>query len=466
MSSTGDSMRDAAAVRNEAATESPRACSTAHLNPIAASAAFLADPFAALDRIRGEADLVFTSFLGWRTAIVTAPALAAEILASPVELWHKDRHMRRASAVLGDGLLLSEDETWRRQRRMLNPGFHVARYEAYAEVIREEAGAALTRWREQAVDGVARVDLAEQVAGVTLNIAVRTLFGRGLDHDGIAAVGRAFAEVSSFYASALSNSPLPLPRWLPVPAVRRYHAAVDALDALVGDVIRWRRGEPSGDDLLSILIDARDTDGSRLDDREIRDQAMTFLLAGHETTGLWLVSALALLSLHPEHRADVEAELDASPHPVAADDVLPTTDRALSEALRLRPPAWALSREPTRDTTVGGRPIPAGTIVVIAPWLLHRDPRAWGPDAHAFRPDRFTEAPPARGAWLPFGLGPRKCIGARFAALEARHIVACWLREARIELVDRAMPKLVPSITARPDGPVWVDVDVGVRSRR
>ena len=422
-----------------------------------ASYNFWRDPFAAVEQLGERADLLYTSFMGWSMVIVTTPELATEVLTGAPDLWHKDRLTKRTAALFVDGLLLADGEVWKRQRRMLNPGFRHARYAAYAEVMLQEAEAGLARW----ADGD-RVDLAAEMAAVTLQIAVRTLFGRGLDDAGVAAVGRAFTEISDFLATALANSPVPLPRWLPLPTLRRYYEAVERLDAVVAEVIAARRVEGAeGDDLLGMLLSARDEeDGSGLDDREIRDQVMTFLLAGHETTALLLTHALLLLSLNPEERTRLEAEVDLFDGPVGFQAALPRTRAVVEETLRLRPPAWALTREHTRHTTLGGQPIKQGTIVCVAPWQLHRAPRIWGPDAAEFRPDRFAEGAPSpvQGSYLPFGMGGRKCIGLRFAELEARLLLATWARSVRFEPESHELPRLLPSITARPAGPVWARV--------
>jgi cytochrome P450 len=435
-----------------------RATTKGRIHPLRASFNFLYDPFGAALRTHERGELVRTRVLGWRVAIVTSPELVHEVLTGPIEVWHKDRVTKRTGSVFGEGLLLAEDEVWRRQRSMLNPGFRHARYEAYAQVMLEEAEATLAGWP----DG-ARIDLATEMGAVTLRIAVRTLFGRSLPPSRVAAVGRAFAEISDFLAGVLANSPLPLPRWLPVPKFQRYLAAIARLDAVVAEVIAARRRDGAGgDDLLALLLEARDEAGSGLGDREVRDQVMTLLLAGHETTALLLVSALVLLGMHPHERARVEAEVDALGRPPRVGDALPRVEAVMAEALRLRPPAWMLSREPTRDVMLGGHRIAAGTVVVMSPWALHHDARSWGPDVGEFRPDRFAEGrpPPPKGAYLPFGFGGRKCIGARFAEMEARLLLARWAQVVRIEPEPRRLPRLVPSITARPAGVV------GARVRR
>jgi cytochrome P450 len=428
--------------------------SVGHIDVLRATINFMHDPFASLERACARGELVHSRVLGWRALIVSSPELAHEVLTGSGDTWHKDRITRRMSNVFGEGLLLAEGEVWRRQRSMLNPGFRHARYEGYAQVMLEEAEATLARWTD-----AARIDLAAEMAAVTLRIAVRTLFGRSLCEARVAAVGRAFGEITEFLATVVANLPVELPRWLPLPSFQRYLAAVARLDAVVAEVIATRRRDGiAGDDLLALLLEARDDAGAGLGDRVVRDQVMTFLLAGHETTALLLVSALVLLGLHPYERGRVEAEVDALGRPPRLGDALPRVDLVIAESLRLRPPAWALSRENIHDIVLGGHRIPAGTIVVVSPWALHHDPRSWGRDAHEFRPDRFADGSPPKGAYVPFGLGGRKCIGARFAELEAKLLLARWAQAVRLEPEARRMPKLVPSITARPAGKVWARV--------
>jgi cytochrome P450 len=207
-----------------------------------------------------------------------------------------------------------------------------------------------------------------------------------------------------------------------------------------------------------MLLAARDDRGG-LSDREVRDQVVTFLLAGHETTALALTFAVFELGRRPALADRLRAEVDAAPAD-AGPDAYPFTAQVVQESLRLYPPAFALSRENVHDVTLGGVPIPKGTLVVAAPWTLHRDAR-WHPDPLSFRPDRWTPAyetslPP--GAWLPFGQGPRKCIGARFATQEAVLLLAGAARSHDWRSVDAALPPLQPAITCRPTGPVRVEV--------
>jgi cytochrome P450 len=419
-----------------------------------ASLAFLRDTFALLESVSATGDVIMTRILGAPTVVLGHPAPVTEVLRDAKGTWIKDRLSQRAADVFGGGLLLSEGEIWKRQRRLLNPGFAAARFEAYAETMRAQTASAVARWPH---DGV--IDAAAELSRLTLDVAVRTLFGADISDVAAQRVSDAFAAVSDYYASPLAMLPFDVPKWLPLPIVRRHVRAVADLDAVVHELIRERRaGAPGGDDLLSMLLAARDDEGG-LSDTEVRDQAVTFLLAGHETTALGLTFAMFELGRHASMRQRLFDEVDAAADDAGA-DAFPYTTQVFQESLRLYPPAFALSRENVRDTTLGGVPIAKGTIVIAAPWTLHRDAR-FHPEPLAFRPERWTPAYEAAlplGAYLPFGLGPRKCIGTRFAMIEAALLLAGIARAVDWSAVDDALPPLQPAITCRPTGPVRLAV--------
>jgi cytochrome P450 len=468
-----------------------------------ATLAFLRDTFSLLESVSTTGDIILTTILGAPTVVLGHPAPVSELLRDAKGTWIKDRFSQRAADVFGGGLLLSEGDTWKRQRRLLNPGFAAARFEAYAATMRTQTASAVARWPH---DGV--IDAAAELSRLTLDVAVRTLFGADISDVAAQRVSDAFAAVSDFYASPLAMLPFDVPKWLPLPVLRRHVRAVAELDAVVHELIQARRaGAPSrllrnavfrqthpweggssrvsldergsgtdtaearqgaddgvsqhpasGDDLLSMLLAARDDEGG-LSDTEVRDQAVTFLLAGHETTALGLTFAMFELGRHASLRQRLHDEVDAAP--VDADAVaFPYTTQVFQESLRLYPPAFALSRENVRDTSLGGVPIAKGTTVIAPPWTLHRDPR-FHPEPLAFRPDRFTPAYEAAlplGAYLPFGLGPRKCIGTRFAMIEAALLLSGIARAYDWSSVDDALPPLQPAITCRPTGPVRLAV--------
>lgn len=222
-----------------------------------ASVGFVRDPFGLLESIPITADLVQTRVLGVPTVVLAHPVLVSEMMRDTKGTWVKDRLSRRAADVFGHGLLLSEGEAWKRQRRLLNPGFAAARFDGYARTMRERTAAAVARWPSHGV-----IDAAEEMARLTLDVAVRTLFGADVSDADARRVSDAFSAVSDYFASPLAMLPFEIPRWLPLPILRRHIRAVAELDAVVHELIRARRAAPSGgEDLLAMLLAARDTDG-------------------------------------------------------------------------------------------------------------------------------------------------------------------------------------------------------------
>lgn len=425
-----------------------------HRSGVRTSLAFVRDPFGLLESAPRTADVVFTRVMGTPMVLLGHPALVAEMLQDAKGTWIKDRMSQRAADVFGGGLLLSEGDVWKRQRRLLHPGFMARRFEVYVPTMRERTAATVARW-----PSLGEIDVASELSRLTLDVAVRTLFGADVSDADAGRVAVAFSSVSEFYASPLALLPFDVPKWLPLPLLRRHVRAVAELDAVVLELIRARRSTPgSGDNLLSMLLAARDEAGG-LSDQEVRDQVVTFLLAGHETTALGLTFAMFELGRDASLRERLSAEVGAAPIDAGA-DAYPFAAQVFQESLRLYPPAYALSRESVRDVTLGGLPIAKGTVVVAAPWTLHRDAR-WHPDPLAFRPERWSAAYESAlpvGAYLPFGLGPRKCIGSRFATVEGVLLLAGIARAFDWSNVEDSLPALQPAITCRPMGPVPLHV--------
>ena len=419
-----------------------------HRSGLWASLDFTRNTLGWLESLPRTADIVITRVFGTPTVVLAHPSPVAEMLRDAKGIWIKDRMSQRAADVFGGGLLLSEGEVWKRQRRLLNPGFSTGRFDGYAHTMHERTAAAVARRPAQGV-----IDAAAEMSRLTLDVAVRTLFGAHISDKDTNRVSNAFSMVSDFYASPLAMLPFDVPRWLPLPLLRRHLRAVAELDAVVNELIQNRRASSSsGDDLLSMLLAARDNDGA-LSDQEVRDQAVTFLLAGHETTALGLTFAMF------EHRERLRAEVDAAPSG-AGIDAYPFMTQVIQESLRLYPPAYALSRENVHDTTLGGIPVAKGTMVIAAPWTLHRDTR-WHSEPLAFRPERWTptyERSLPVGAYLPFGLGSRKCIGTRFAMIQAVLLLAGIVRSHDWSSVDAALPPLQPAITCKPTRPVRIEI--------
>lgn len=390
----------------------------------------------------------------------------AHVLVHPEHVKHvlQERHRDYGRApwynghlkkLLGEGLLTSEGELWRHQRRLMQPAFHHDRIAALAPRMTDATLAMLERW-----DGVAGsgqpVDVAREMMELTLRIVARTLLGSDVEPEA-QAIGRAVTVATRFVVDRM-QSYVDLPAWLPLPAQRRFQAARALLDANVYRIIQARRRTGAhGDDLLSLLLQARDPDsGAGMSDQQLRDEVMTIFLAGHETTALALTWTWYLLSLHPDARRRLQAELaevlGGRPPTYADLPHLAYTRMVVDEALRLYPPAWSLVRWPAEDDAVGGYTIPAHTPVFLLQYLTHRHPACWdnpeGFDPERFAPERAAGRPPY--AYFPFGGGPRQCIGRGFALMEAPLVLATVAQRYRLDLVPSHPVALEPQITLRP----------------
>jgi len=349
---------------------------------------------------------------------------------------------------LGDGLLNSQDERWLRQRRFVQPLFTRRRIAGYAEAMGEEAEALSARWRAAGDT----IDLHAEMSRVTLRIVGRLLFGADVER-ATPVVARVFPILGE-HARLRAYNPLRTPHSWPTPANRRAAKARAEIRGVCDELIAARRADGAGgDDLLSLLIAARDGD-QRLEDSEIRDQVLIFMLAGHDTTAIALTFSLHLLGRHPEQQERVRAEVaalgDGTP---GAEDVerLAYTTMVLKEAMRLYPPAWGFGRRNSADDEVAGHLVPSGAEVIVSPWVTHRHPGFWD-EPERFDPERFAperEAARHRHAYFPFGAGPRACIGQYFSMLEATILLAVLVRDHELESLTDRVP-LAPRITLHP----------------
>lgn len=428
--------------------------------PWSAILALRNDPLGYLERIAARyGDLAHLRVGPYKVVFVNHPALVYEMLVAKDASFIKGRALDQTRDVFGQGLLTSEGEFHKRQRRLIQPAFHRRRIEGYADAMAADAAAAAARWQNGET-----VDISREMTRLTLRIVARTLFSVDVEEESAREVGQALdALVDAFSVVAVLGSAI---RKLPLPSVRRANRARKTLDALIYRMIAERRRTGGGgEDLLSLLLAARDEDGSAMDDRQVRDEAMTLFLAGHETTANALAWSWYLLAGHPEAEARFHAEIDAvlgDRLPGAADlPSLPVTRQVLAEAMRLYPPAWAVSRRATEPVTIGGYPVPAGSGVLASQWVLHRDPRFF-PDPLAFRPERWTEdfeARLPRLAYFPFGGGPRICIGMGFAWMEGILLLATIGRRWKMRLVPGQRVEPHPRITLRPKNGVWVTLE-------
>jgi cytochrome P450 len=390
--------------------------------------AFRRDPLGFLERVAREHDDVAHFRFGRADVyLLSDPELIREVLVTHHRNFVKSRALQRSRMLLGDGLLTSEGDFHLRQRRMIQPSFHRDRIAAYAETMVEYARRRSEGWRNGA-----GIDMAREMTHLTLAIAGKTLLGVDVEEGDADEIGMALSD-ALLISDRLTHPLGPLLDRLPVPSTRRLLKGRDRLDGTIRRIIAERRIAPGDrDNLLSTLLQAQDEegDGARMTDDQVRDEILTIFLAGHETTANALTWTWHLLSEHPAVAERLYTEVDevlAGRDANAADyPRLAYTRRVLAESMRLYPPAWTIGREPREDFEAGGFHIRRGSIVLMSPWVVHRDAR-WYVDPDRFDPDRWTpenEAAMPRLVYFPFGAGPRKCIGEGFAWMEGVLVLA------------------------------------------
>jgi cytochrome P450 len=382
---------------------------------------------------------------GLTRVLVSDPALVEDLLVRHQDHTTKDHLTRRLSEVLGDGLLTSEGDHWRTQRRRIAPSFQPRHVAGYGEV--------MVRSTLERLPAPGELDIHALASSLALDIVIRTLFGA--EPGGEAErVGVALATLMEAFDKELRTVWRVIPAWVPGPHRAEVARAVAEIDALLHALVTRARRSDEGETLLARLLQARDQDGRGMTDQELRDELVTLFLAGHETTAIAISSALWLLAEHPEHQDRLRAEVDALGRDPTAADVggLRFTDAVLRETMRLHPPAWGMGREVVRGFELGGYRLEPGTEVTVFPWGMHRDPALWvGPER--FRPDRWlngetTSLP--RFAYFPFGGGPRICVGNHFAMLEGVLVLATLVRHRLWEPSPGFVPEWLPAVTLRP----------------
>lgn len=391
------------------------------------------------------------------------PDHAKHVLADNSGNYHKGIGLSEARRVIGDGLLTSEDERWKRQRRTIQPMFQNKRIAQQDTVIGEEAGRLVERLRSRV--GAGPVDVAREMTGLALGVLGRTLLDADLGAHG--SIGHSFEGVQDqamFEMVTLSMVPL----WLPLPLHLRFRRSRRDLYRAVDLLVAERINRPTdGGDLLSRLIaGAREEADPRAARRRLREEIVTVLLAGHETTASTLSWAFHLMDRHPDVRERLhdEAVSVLGDRPPAYEDLhrLRYTAMVLEEVMRLYPPVWALTRVAQRDDEVGGYRVPAGADVLISPYTLHRHPAYWD-EPGRFSPERFDPALPStrpRYAYIPFGAGPRFCVGNHLGMMEATFVLAMVARELRLTGVPgfRAVPEAMLSLRVRGGLPMTVSL--------
>lgn len=400
-----------------------------------------------------ESPLVAMPFLpGMTLYICNSPEAAQHVLQKNQKNYKKAFSYDFLKPVIGEGLLTSDGDTWLRQRRLVAPLFHRKQIEGYGITMGATTEELLDEW-EGFQEG-SFIDLSAFMSQVTLSIAGKLLFGRDIGREA-RWIGDAmvllFRDVNQRILNIFS-----LPRGIPTPYNRRIQKALDDLEGMVYGLIKERRGkEEDHDDLLSLFMLARDEDtGKGMTDKEIRDELLTFVIAGHDTTSNLLTWAMYLLSKNPALRRELEEETDrkVSGRVPTLDELkeLKFTEAVLNETLRIYPPAWTVEREPIEDDVIAGFEVKAGNVVTVGPYFIHHNRQVWE-NPEGFDPSRFLGAEKRhRYAHFPFGGGPRKCVGADFAMLEAKLLLAAMVKNFRLDLQAASFVEPEGTVTLYP----------------
>jgi cytochrome P450 len=414
------------------------------------------DPFRFLSACeRAYGDVARFELGRMETYVIMDPTAIERVLVSEADQFRKpDFQSDALGDLLGEGLLLSEGETWEKQREIANPAFAMGRLAKFDDRIVGHAESMLDGW----ADG-AEVDVELEMTRVTLDVIVDLMLGTELSEERI----RTIQESLDPLGAQFEPDPVAFaaPDWVPMPGDREYQRALDTIESVVEDIVAERRGtegtaEDGPMDLLSALLRAQNR-GEQTDE-QLRDEVVTMLLAGHDTTALTLTYTWYLLSHHPQARERVHEELadvvgDGRP---TMDDVrdLEYVEWVVDEAMRLYPPVYTIFREPTVDVELSGYAIPEGTALMLPQWAVHRSPRFWDDpdrfDPERWRPERVRERP--RFAYFPFGGGPRHCIGKHLAKLEAQLILATTASRYELEDTRDGPLEFRPSLTMHPEG--------------
>lgn len=376
--------------------------------------------------------------------------------------YHKSPNYEKLRPLLGNGLIMSEDSFWLRQRRLMQPAFHRKRLAALSTVMTQAAETMLERWQPYTRSNQP-LNVADEFMRVTLDVVSRAMFS---------------TSTSDFSDRVARNLPIilehtnrrfwevvDLSRW-PTPGNRRYRQALRELDQVVYRVIEQRRSSGEmPDDLMTMLIEARDADnGEQMNDVQLRDEVMTIYLAGHETTANALSWAQYLLAQHPHLAEELRHEVDT-----VLQGRVPTTEdfaslrytrMVLDETMRIYPSIWSIARTPLVADEVGGYTLPPGANVGLTPYVTHRHPEFWDHPA-TFDPERFSPEKAAKQhpyAYFPFGGGPRLCIGNNFALMEATFILAMIMQRYRLELVEGQSVEMQPVVTLRPKDGIYMKI--------
>ena len=418
------------------------------------------DPLGTFTRWAAEYGDIFYYRAAWlHVYFLNRPDLIEYVLVRNPQNFLKDRVIQNSRWLLGTGLLTAEGEAWKRQRRLIQPAFSRDRIAEYARCMTESAEQMLAAWKAGTV-----VDIHQEMMSLTLRVVVPALFELETME-----TGKISRSLNTIMLNSIGGRLLlpPFFRFLPLRGMRDVRHAVADMNTAVYEIIRQRRSSDNQNsgDLLSLLMNAHDEDGSRMTDEQLRDEMMTFLLAGHETTALALSWALYLLSQNASAEEKLHEEVDrvlAGRLPSVSD--LPSLtfgDSVIKETMRLYPPAWSVARTAIADFELEGYRIPVGANIVMSQWIMHRDARFFS-EPEKFDPERWSSSACLnlpRFAYFPFGGGPRQCIGASFATTEAVLILATIARRYQLVSVEKTPVLPVPSLTLRPNDPIRMRIE-------
>lgn len=412
--------------------------------------------FVDLARIHGD----FVCFRGlWTSFMLIDPQDIEHVLQTNSRNYRKGKNYKELAASTGNGLFVSEGDVWRRQRRLAQPAFHHQRIASFAKIMTDSCEAMLERWRPFA-ECNEPIEVDAEMLRLTLGIVGKALFSRDLSNEADT-MNQSFGIIRTHMTERIMSI-VKFPAYFPTAKNRRFRRAVANADQIVYDLIAERRsGKSDTGDLLSLLMDARDEEtGDILSDRELRDQALTIIGAGYETTTQALAWTWYLLAKHPEVENKLHAEISH-----VLDGRVPTfedlpnlkyTLMVFQEAMRLYPPIWMMTRAAISDDNIDGYRIPANSEILLLPYITHRHPKYWEKPEEFFPEHFLTEkvAERPRFAYFPFGGGPRQCVGNNFALMEAQMIIATVAQKYRLHLADEQTIEPEPSVTLRPRGGV------------
>jgi cytochrome P450 len=432
---------------------------------------FARDPLAFLDDLKRKHGDVARFSLGRSPSVLLShPNDVGFVLLETGKSFHKGYQQGFSTPlVLGNGLVTSEGDFWRRQRKLSQPAFHAQRIGSYAQTMVQYALEMLDNWQPGQ-----HLDAHTEMMHLTQRIVAQTLFGQDTVEQ-TAELGIALDTIMREMDAEFTTLEGFVPGFVPTPSRTRLTAAVRQIEQLIVDVTQSRRqSRDQHADLLEMLLQARDDDGKPMTDQQLRDEIITLYIAGHETTSNTLAWTWVLLAQHPSVRAKLEAELERvlSGRVPTFDDLraLTYTNAIIKESMRVRPPVWSISRVASVDVQLREYTIPKGTEIWLAQWVTHRDPR-WFDDPLAFRPERWLEGPEQlekripRHAYFPFGGGPRICIGNSFAQMEAVLLLATIAQQFRLTLRSDAQITPLASMTLRPKHGVAVRLEVNPNRR-